>query len=65
MHEITCRLFVGIDSGTELHQVCILDPDGQIVEERKVSHSATAVTEFLDWLSTVARQRCRFHMARW
>lgn len=54
MHEITCRLFVGVDWGTESHQVCVLDPGGQIVEERKVLHSATAVAEFLDWLSTIA-----------
>ena len=56
MQGITCRLFVGVDWGTELHQVCILDLDGQIVEERKVPHSATAVTEFLEWLSAVAPQ---------
>jgi transposase len=56
MQETTCRLFVGIDWGTELHQVCILDLDGQIVEERKVPHSAAAVTEFLEWLLTVAPQ---------
>jgi transposase len=54
LHEVTCRLFVGVDWGTELHQVCILDPNGQIVEERKVPHSATAVADFLDWLSTIA-----------
>jgi transposase len=56
MNEITYSLFVGVDWGTEAHQVCVLAPDGQIVEERKVSHSATAVTEFLDWLSTKAPQ---------
>ncbi len=56
MHEINCRLYVGVDWGTELHQVCVLDPAGQIVEERKVPHSATAVTEFLDWLSTIAAE---------
>jgi transposase len=53
---ITCRLYVGVDRGTELHQVCVLDPGGQILEERKVPHSATAVTEFLDWLSTIAAE---------
>jgi transposase len=47
-------VFLSVDWGTELHQVCILDPDGQVVEERKVPHSATTVTEFLDWFSTIA-----------
>jgi transposase len=56
LQEITDHLFVGVDWGTETHQVCVLDSDGQIVEERKVPHSATAVTEFLDWLATIAPQ---------
>lgn len=56
LHEVTYTLFVGVDWGTEIHQVCVLDPKGQIIEERKVPHSATAVAEFLDWLSTIAPQ---------
>ena len=56
MHEVTHRLFVGVDWGTEIHQVCVLNPDGQIIEERKVAHSATSVAEFLDWLLTIAPQ---------
>lgn len=54
MHEITRRFFVGVDWGTEAHRFCVLDADGQVVEERKVTHSATAVREFLVWLSGIA-----------
>ena len=56
MHEVTHRLFVGVDWGTEIHQVCVLNPDGQIIEERKVVHSPTSVAEFFDWLATIAPQ---------
>ena len=56
MHEVTSCIFVGIDWGTETHQICILNFAGQIVTERTVPHSATAVTQFLDWLLTIAPQ---------
>jgi transposase len=44
------RLFVGIDWATEAHQVCVVDEQNQIIEERVIQHSGPAVTEFLDWL---------------
>ena len=51
MPAVTCRYFVGIDWGSETHHVCVLNLDAQVVEERKVQHTATAVADFLDWLS--------------
>jgi hypothetical protein len=47
----TYRFFVGIDWGTETHHVCVLNVEAQIVEERRVRHTAADVAEFLDWLS--------------
>ncbi len=54
MPAVTCRLFVGIDWGSETHHVCVLNLEAQIVEERKVQHTASAIAEFLDWLSSLA-----------
>ena len=50
----TRRFFVGIDWGSETHHVCILNLDGQSVEKRKVQHTADAIAEFLDYLSSLA-----------
>ena len=54
MPAVTCRFFVGIDWGTETHHVCVLNVDAQIVEERRVQHTASDIAEFLDWLSGLA-----------
>lgn len=50
------RLFVGIDWATEAHQVCVVDEQNHIVEERVIQHSGSAVAEFLDWLSDLCGQ---------
>ena len=54
MPAVTCRFFVGIDWGSETHHVCVLNVDAQIVEERRVQHTASDVAAFLDWLSGLA-----------
>jgi Transposase len=54
MPAVTCRFFVGIDWGTETHHVCVLNVDAQIVEERRVQHTASDIAEFFDWLSGLA-----------
>jgi transposase len=43
-------LFVGIDWATEAHQVCVMNNRGEIINERSVQHSGSAVAEFIDWL---------------
>jgi len=53
LSEVAYHFFVGVDWGTEMHQICVLDPDGRIIEERKVPHSATTVMDFIDWLSGI------------
>ena len=42
--------FVGIDWGTENHQVCVVDRDGTTIAERQVAHSGTGLQQFLTWL---------------
>src|SRR5712691_9479196 len=47
---LTARWFVGIDWATEAHEVCVLDPEGQVCDRRSVPHSATALQAFVDAL---------------
>lgn len=44
------RLLVGIDWATQSHQVCVLTPDGGVVEEKSVEHNAPAIYGFIDKL---------------
>lgn len=48
------RLFVGVDWATEAHQVCLIDPQRNVLEERSVEHTGTALTQFVDWLTRVS-----------
>jgi hypothetical protein len=43
-------LFVGLDWATEAHQVCIINERGQVMSERIVQHSGSAIAEFIDGL---------------
>ena len=42
--------FVGVDWGSEKHQVCVLDGHGAIVGERVFLHSGAGLAELGDWL---------------
>jgi ribulose kinase len=39
--------FVGIDWGSQAHQVCVLDAQGQQLGQRQVPHTAAALDELL------------------
>ena len=43
--------WVGIDWATDAHQVCTIDRDCQVVDEREVEHAGLAIAQFVDWLS--------------
>jgi transposase len=43
-------LSVGIDCGSQVHQVCVLDRSGAIVGERRVEHSGRDLQALSDWL---------------
>ena len=45
---------VGVDWGTESHQVCVLDAGSQPVSAFRVAHSAAAVREFCARLAQLA-----------
>lgn len=42
--------YVGIDWATEQHQACILDAQGQVLEQRKIEHSGSGIIAFLAWM---------------
>lgn len=44
------EILVGIDWATEAHQVCVLTPEGEVVEERSVVHEAQAIHAFVETL---------------
>ena len=50
MTEETFAWFVGVDWGSEKHQVCILDQQGTIVGERHFPHGGAGLAELSDWL---------------
>jgi len=54
MAEETLTWFVGVDWGSEGHQVCIVDAEGSIVGEREFPHSGAGLAELGDWLLSIA-----------
>ena len=46
--------FVGVDWGSERHQVCVLDPARHVHGERAVEHSGPGLAALADWLVAVA-----------
>ncbi len=43
--------FVGIDWGSQTHQVCVLDRTRRCVGEREVQHDGVSLAQFATWLS--------------
>jgi transposase len=44
------QYFVGIDWGSQQHRVCLMDGNGQLVDERWIEHSGASLAELVDWL---------------
>src|ERR671913_1609018 len=42
--------FVGIDWGSEKHQICVLDRDRRRLGERVVDHDGASLAQLADWL---------------
>ena len=42
--------FVGIDWGSQRHQACVVDGDGQILAEKAFPHSGDGLVAMTDWL---------------
>src|SRR5947199_10268618 len=48
------RLMVGIDWATEAHQVCVLNSQGRLLEQRRVEHRSEAIAAMIDRLIGLA-----------
>lgn len=48
------RYFVGIDWASTKHDVCVLDPQGQVLARFEIPHSAEGLTELLRRLGRIA-----------
>jgi transposase len=49
------EFYVGVDWATEAHQVCLIDPQRQILEERQVEHTAPGIARFVGWLEHLGK----------
>ena len=50
----TYSFFAGIDWAAYEHQVCMIDPEGKVIEERKAAHSHEGLAQMADWLCSLA-----------
>ena len=46
--------FVGVDWGSEQHQICVLEGDGKVVGERQVAHSGDGIADLCTWLDKLS-----------
>ena len=49
-------LFIGVDWATTEHQVCVVDQQGTVTEERVIPQSGTGLREFVVWLSRLCEE---------
>lgn len=47
------RLLVGVDWATQEHQICVMDSERQVIENKRIQHSGSALIELADQLSTL------------
>ena len=45
--------FVGVDWGTQKHQACVTDADGEVVGERAFEHGGEGLSAMADWVLSV------------
>ena len=53
-----CRLkqqwFVGVDWGSQTHQVCVIDAGGEVVGERAFEHGGEGLSAMAEWVLSMA-----------
>lgn len=55
--EMAYDFFIGIDWATEAHQVCTVDAQRKILDERSVKHSGLGLAELVDFLRKLSEGR--------
>lgn len=58
MEEIPIEMFVGVDWGSETHQVCVLDSSRKVLLEASFAHTGKALEELAEQLLALAKGRC-------
>lgn len=48
------RRSVGIDWATQAHQFCVINPERQVLEERSVEHTGSAIAQSVEWLARIS-----------
>jgi transposase len=56
MTSTSFSLSVGIDCGSQTHQVCVLNREGVVVGERRVEHAGGDLQNMSDWLLTLGER---------
>lgn len=54
VHPFQYHWFVGIDWGSQHHQVCVLDHDRHMVAEKAVDHDGASLAQLVTWLWTLS-----------
>lgn len=60
MRQHPFRIFVGIDLGRWLHQACVLDASGELLQHRGFAHSSEGLSTTVDAMLNLAKQRPEF-----
>jgi len=53
MSEPSFKWFAAVDWGSENHQVCVLDAQGDVASEREFRHSGAGLTQLADWIQSI------------
>jgi transposase len=51
------QLLVGIDWATEVHQVCVMNADRQVLEQKKIEHSGSGMAQVVELLMKLSGNR--------
>lgn len=57
------RFFVGVDLGSSSHQSCVVDPEGNVVAERALSHDGAGLAAWFNWLAGLTAGVAPEHIA--
>ena len=48
------RFYVGVDWATEQHQACVMNSQGEVLEQRKIEHTGKGIIDFMAWMEALA-----------
>jgi transposase len=48
------RFYVGVDWATEQHQACVINAQGEVLQQHKIEHSGKGILDFIAWMEALA-----------